>query len=289
MEKFQIVSFDSTIGYGQVNTDQNFYPLGTTLEERRRTMRADKDSILKSAGFSSYKQLFIAMQKRKQNADKYSDGYCYELTPENIAQFEDLYDLDVYADIVKVNPQEGTMNVAIGFPVADCAAIKAYDIERGTILFSHCGGEQIDRYLVPQTIDAMGNVSEKNIVVYTSPFAHTLYYPNPDDLKWATNDEIWKPYKTEDELGAVTVNVSDALMEQLIKRKIPVENIHISPVDTRTSDLCFSNSMAEKNPEKNGRILSGIGFVGSAIPVFDDIQKDNNGVDYPVVKVLKRF
>ena len=43
----------------------------------------------------------------------------------------DLYDYDVYADIVKLTPE--TRNVAIAYPAADCAVVKAVNMKSNEV------------------------------------------------------------------------------------------------------------------------------------------------------------
>ena len=260
MSNFKIVDFNSTREDGQMNTAAVFYPEGTSAEDRKTQMREHKQNLVSRFGLS-YKNIFIPIQKNSKNPDKYEDGLCYTLTKEDVENYDDLYDYDVNADIIKLTPD--TPNIAIAYPVADCAVVKAINTKTNEIVLSHCGGEYIDRYLPMQTIDALGG-NEKDIVVYVSPFAYSLFYTDENSLTWANNNNVWKGCKAfidNGEARSVSINVYKALRRQLLERKILEENLHMSPYNIRKCDMFYSNSRGYKDPSFKGRILSGIAII----------------------------
>ena len=262
MSSFKIVDFNSTREDGQMNTAAVFYPEGTSAEDRKAQMREHKQNLVSRFGLS-YKNIFIPIQKNSKNPDKYEDGLSYTLTREDVKNYEDLYDYDVNADIVKLTPE--TPNIAIAYPVADCAVVKAINTKTNEIVLSHCGGEYIDRYLPMQTIDALGG-SEKDIVVYVSPFAYSLFYDDESKLTWANNSKVWRNCMLRvDNEGAetlsISINIYKALKRQLLERKILEENLHMSPYNIRKSDMFYSNSRGYKDPSYKGRFLSGIAII----------------------------
>ena len=254
MENVRIVDFNSTIDYGQMSL--KFIDNNLDREDRLSILHSNKNRIASEFGLN-YKKLFIADQKNNKTSDLYEDGKCYLLSSEDIAQYDDLYDLDVYADITKINSE--AKNVAICYPVADCAVVKAINTKTNEIVLSHCGGEYIDRYLPMQTIDALGG-SEKDILVYISPFAYNLFYPDVNKLIWANNPKVWEGCKKEVD-GSITVNVYKALKRQLLDRKIPESNLYISSFDTIASKLFYSNSKSHTDDNFSGRFISGIAVV----------------------------
>lgn len=258
MQNMRIVEFNSTIDYGYMN--KNFYPKEMDNDEKNRLVRKNKQNLVNKFGLS-YKNIFIPIQKSNKNSDLYEDGKCYTLTQEDILKYDDLYDLDVYADIVKLTPE--TKNIAIAYPVADCAVVKAVNLKTKEVVLSHCGGEYIDRYLPMQTIDALGGC-EDDIKVYISPFAYSLFYSDASNLVWAKNDLVWKDCKEEKEENGITsvrIDIYKALRRQLLDRKIDFDNIIFSPYDTSTCDMFYSNSRSYQDDRFKGRFLSGIALI----------------------------
>lgn len=271
------VSFDSMRAHGQMNTNKNFYPSFLGASDRKNIMNNNKQHLAEDVGFESYKKIFIPIQKSTRNADKYKDGYCYTLTSEDVEKYEDLYDYDVYADIVKVTSE--TPGIAIAYPAADCAVIKAVNMKTNEAVLAHCGGEYMDRYLPMQTIDALGG-DEKDIKVYVSPFAHSLFYSDANNLTWATNrNSVWfncLEEKEENGMTSVRVNVYKALKNQLMERCISEENIVFSQFDTSKDNEFYSNSRQYQDKKFLGRFLSGI-----------VLTEDKGQEQKPYVKVIR--
>ena len=260
MKDLRIVSFTSQRKHGQMNTAPAFYPEGMEKDERKRLMNINKQDLMDEIGLS-YKNIFIPTQKNNDKCpDLYEDGYCYTLTKEDVNKYPDLYDFDLNADIVKLTPE--TKNIAIAYPAADCAVVKAVNLKTNEVVMAHCGGEYIDRYLPMQTIDALGG-REKDIRVYISPFAYSMYFDDANNLKWANNDDVWKKYKEEKENDgktSVKINIISPLLEQLQNRKIKLNHIHFG-ADINHTDMYYSNSRRYKDKEFAGRNLSGIAII----------------------------
>ena len=259
MDNLRIIEFNSTRKQGQMNRAKSFYPSDMTDDEITKTMQENKQRLVEPYGIS-YKDIFIYDQKNSSKPDAYEDGKSHTLTLDDIKNYDDLYDLSILTDIVKLTPE--TRNIAIAYPVADCAVVKAVNMKTNEITLAHCGGEYIDRYLPMQTIDALGG-NEKDIVVYVSPFAWSLFYDDINNLKWANNPRVWDKYKeiTEGEKTSVKVDVYNALKQQLLDRKIEEANIKFSPYDITKSDLFYSNSKKNQDPSYAGRNLSGIAII----------------------------
>lgn len=258
MENLRIVEFNSTREHGQMN--KSFYPKEMDNAEKTRLVQENKQSIVSDMGLS-YKNIFMPIQKNSKNPDKYEDGLCYTLTPDDVKNYDDLYDYDVYADVIKLTPE--TKNIALAYPVADCAVVKAFNEKTNEVVLSHCGGEYIDRYLPMQTIDALGG-DEKDIKVYVSPFAYKLFYSDANNLSWANNDKVWKQCKEYDEQNGTTsvkIDIYKALKRQLLDRKIAEENLFISPYNISTCDMFYSNSRGYQDESFKGRFMSGIALI----------------------------
>ena len=276
MENLKIIDFNSNIFDGQMNTAASFYPEGMESSTRREIMNDNKQKLMDKIGLN-YQNIFIPIQKNSKNSDKYPNGASYTLTKDDINKYTDLYDYDVYTDIVKLTPE--TRNIAIAFPAADCAVIKAVNTKTNEVVLSHCGGEYIDRYLPMQTIDALGG-NEKDIQVYVSPFAYTLTYNDPSKLVWANDARVWNGCKIFIENNgnvSLKVNVYKALKKQLLERKVLEDNLFISPYDITESDLFYSNSKGYQDKKYAGRNLFGIALV-------DD---DKNIEETDLIKIIK--
>ena len=269
------VSFDTIREYGQMNTNKSFYPEDLTPADRKLIMQTNKNKIANELGLS-YKDIFIPIQKNMNNSDKYEDGKCYTLKQEDKETYDDLYDYDVYTDIVKLT--KDTPNTIVAFPAADCAVIKAVNLKTNEAVLAHCGGEYIDRYLPMQTIDALGG-NEKDIKVYISPFAHEMFYENIDNLKWANNQNVWQSFINEEEKNGIIsarVDVKKALLKQLVDRQIDEENIILSPYNTAVDNEFYSNSRGYQDKTFAGRFLSGI-----ALTDYQNIDEK------PYIKIMK--
>ena len=260
MKNTKIVDFNSSIKDGQMNTAASFYTEGMSVEARREIMNLNKERLVEKFGLT-YKNIFIPIQKNNKTPYKYQDGASYTLTSDDVNNYDDLFNYDVYTDIVKLTPE--TRNVAIAFPAADCAVIKAVNTKTNEVVLSHCGGEYIDRYLPMQTIDALGG-DEKDIKVYVSPFAYTLTYQDSSKLVWANNPRVWngcKEYVTVNNSEALRVDVYKALRKQLIARRIRKENLYMSEYNITESDLFYSNHKSYEDKKYAGRNLFGIAII----------------------------
>lgn len=260
MKNLKVVDFNSCIKNGQMNNSPSFYPEDMSKNDRIILMRLHKQSLMRKIGLD-YRNIFIPIQKSNKTADKYEDGKSYTLTQEDINKYDDLYDYDVYTDIVKLTPE--TRNVAIAYPAADCAVIKAVNTKTNNVVLSHCGGEYIDRYLPMQTIDALGG-NEKDIKVYVSPFAYTLAYQDESKLVWANNPKVWNGCKEYQHINGnkqLVIDLYKALKKQLIARKISEENLYISKNNITESDMFYSNSKSYQDKKYAGRNLFGIALI----------------------------
>ena len=276
MKNLKIVDFNSCILDGQMNTAPVFYPEGITGSARCEIMHLSKQHLVTKFGLN-YNNIFIPIQKSNKTPNKNIDGASYTLTKEDVEKYADLYDYDVYTDIVKLTPE--TRNIAIAYPAADCAVIKAVNIKTNEVVLSHCGGEYIDRYLPMQTIDALGG-DEKDIKVYVSPFAYNLTYQDSSKLVWANNPRVWKDckeYVTVNNSETLRVDVYKALRKQLIARKIKEENLYISKYDITESDLFYSNHKSYQDKKYAGRNLFGIAI----------IDEDKKEEESDLIKVIK--
>ena len=132
MENLRIVEFNSTRKHGQMNTQ--FFDKEMDKTTKIELMNKNKQRIVGEIGLN-YKNVFIPIQKKANNPDKYEDGLCYTLTNEDVSEYANLYDYDVYTDIVKLTPD--VRNVALAYPAADCAVVKAVNMKTNEIVLAH--------------------------------------------------------------------------------------------------------------------------------------------------------
>lgn len=249
------VTFHSTKKHGNMNVQKLHYPEGMPAEERKSQMEQHKKMLAEEIGMD-FRKIFLPIQKNVKSQDRYPDGHTITLTEEIVKQYEDLYDFDYYADIAKITQE--TPYVAVANNIADCANVIAMNLKTQEAVVAHCGGDQMNRNLPLQAIDALGG-KEKDIVVEISPFAHVLTYETGQPA-WLSNREVWDQSLVMQN-GVLFINQYRALERQLRLRKIPDQNIIWSPLDTKTCEELYSNSNANGPLQKksdNGRFISGV-------------------------------
>ena len=184
--------------------------------------KANRLKIAEEVGFD-LNRLFMTLQP-KEAKDR---GSVYVLTPEDLANYKDLYDYDVYADTPKVTPD--TKNVAIGFNIYDGANIVAMNTKTMEATSTFCPGTHIDAE-VPKGIAEVTGGNPEDIIVDVSPFAHVLPLYNANDKNWmpgyVNNMEVWEDALTRDEeTGILYINQLKAIKKGLLAGGIKEENI----------------------------------------------------------------
>ncbi len=264
--------FFSTIANGNMNTNKNFYPEGMTKEEIRKDFNERRIKLGKEKGYPGLKVL-TPIQKSRPNLigkteeeqkqlmekyhSKYQDGHYVRITKEMIEPYEDLYDLDIYADILMIDSK--VPNVALAYPVADCPVVFLEDTKNEVIAMAHCGGEYIDRELPGQIVDSLleeCNSKPYDIAVYIGPHAQKEHYTYDCFPKFIKNEKNWEGCLTE-ENGLIHINMDKAIINQLVKRKISLETIYSSKLDTITDPRFYSNNRSYVDQKKAGRFYTG--------------------------------
>lgn len=272
MLKTNLNYFYSTTLDGNMNTNKNFYPEGMTREEIRQDFNERRIKLGKELGFDGLKILTPIQKSRpvlagkteeekqalidKYNS-KYPDGYAVRITKDMIEEYEDLYDLDIYADILMMD--SSIAGVALAYPVADCPVVIAEDTKNQVVAMAHCGGEYIDRDLPGQLIDSLYeelDSSPHDISVYIGPHAQEESFTYDCFPKFIQNEKRWEGCLTEVN-GLIHINMEKAILMQLAKRSVSLENTNISKIDTITSPMFYSNNRARFDKEKVGRFYTG--------------------------------
>lgn len=272
MLKTNLNYFFSTRENGNMNTNKNFYPEGMTKEEIRSDFNLRRELLGKQIGCDGLK-ILTPIQKSRPNlagkteeeqkvllekyASKYQDGHYVRITSDMIESYEDLYDLDIYSDILMI---DGSIpNVALAYPVADCPVVFAEDTRNHVVAMAHCGGEYIDRELPGQIVDSLYEELDSNscdIRVYVGPHAQEESFTYDCFPKFIQNEENWDECLRE-EKGLIHINMSKAILKQLAQRKIDLSTIYVSPLDTITNPMFYSNNRARLDKEKVGRFYTG--------------------------------
>lgn len=272
MLKTNLQCFYSTIANGNMNTNKNFYPEGMTKEEIRKDFDERRIKLGTELGFDGLKVL-TPIQKSRPNLNnkteqeikvlmdkynaKYPDGHYVRITEEMVEPYADLYDLDIYSDILMMD--SSITNVALAYPVADCPVVFARDNKNDAVAMAHCGGEYIDRDLPGQLIDSLFEEFDSDpldISVYIGPHAQEASYTYDCFPPFIKNESRWEDCLTEVN-GLIHINMEKAILKQLMSRRINLSTIYSSKLDTITNPDFYSNNRARFDKEKAGRFYTG--------------------------------
>ena len=195
--------------------------------------KANRLKIAEEVGFD-LNRLFMALQP-KEAKDR---GSVYVLTPEDLANYANLYDYDVYADTPKVTPD--TPGVAIGFNIYDGANIVAMNTKTMEATSTFCPGTHIDAE-VPKGIAEITGGNPEDIIVDVSPFAHELPLFNPNDKNftpgYVNNGKVWDGALRRDKnTNILYLNQLKAIKKQLLESGIKEENINWGEDSFYTTD-----------------------------------------------------
>lgn len=287
MLKTNLNYFYSTISHGNMNTNKNFYPEGMTKEEIRRDFDERRIELGKEFNYPGLNLLTPIQKSRpvlnnktdeeikllmeKYNS-KYEDGHYVRITKEMIEPYEDLYNLDIYADILMMD--SSITDVALAYPVADCPVVFARDNRHDAVAMAHCGGEYIDRDLPGQLIDSLYEEFDsdpRDISVYIGPHAQEASFTYDSFPKFIKNESRWEGCLTEVN-GLIHINMSKAILMQLAQRSVALESTYISQFDTITDPRFYSNNRSRFEKEKAGRFYTGC-FYGEELVKTKSLQK----------------
>lgn len=264
--------FYSTIRHGNMNTNKDFYPVGMNGEEIKKDFSERRIKLGSEFGYSGLNTI-VASQKMRPNLSgkteeeknvlmakynsKYEDGHYVRITKEMIEPYEDLYKLDIQADILMMD--SSITDVALVHPVADCPVVFARDMKNDVVAMAHCGGEYIDRDLAGQVVDSLYEEFDSNpldISVYVGPHAQEASFTYDQFPKFIRNENRWEGCLTEVN-GLIHINMSKAILKQLSQRGVALESIYVSPLDTITNPNFYSNNRSRFDKEKAGRFYTG--------------------------------
>ncbi len=250
------VVFNTQVKHGQMNTAKAFYPgLEENSEERTRLMREHKQLIADEVGFDINK-IFMSLQASGKHP--YVPGTSYTLTKEDVENYQDLYDYDVWSDTVKLT--RNTPGVVIGFNISDGANVIAMNLKTYEATSTFCSGTHINKG-VPFTIASQLGGNPDDIIVDVSPFTYDLPFIGNDDLKeptWVSNKRNWEDCLSEKN-GILWIDQKKALVRQLEDSGIKQENIFLRENSFQNPNY-YSSQRARltKNPSQDGRFMHGV-------------------------------
>lgn len=267
--------FWSTVADGNMNTNKNFYPEWMSKDEIRTDFTNRRIKLGEKHGFDGLCILTPIQKSRpvltgktedekkellsKYNS-KYSDGHYVKITPDMIYSYYDLYDLDIYADILMMD--SNITNVALAYPAADCPVVFAHNTKDNVVAMAHCGGEYIDRELPGQLIDSIREATDckpYDISVYVGPHAQESSFTYDCFPRFIENENRWQGCLREED-GLIHINMSRAIMMQLVERGVDLDAVYVSKFDTITNPSFYSNNRTRFDKNKAGRFYTGCYF-----------------------------
>lgn len=271
MLKTNLEYFFTTTEHGNMNTNPSFYE-GMTEDEIKKDFTERRIKLGQELGINGLKILTQVQKTRpttngktkeeiKVMKDKYKsmykDGHYVRVTKELIEPYKDLYDLNIYTDILIMD--SSIKNIALAYPVADCPVVFARDNRNDAIAMAHCGGEYIDRNLPAQIIDSLReefDCKPLDISVYVGPHAHEEHFTYDCFPRFIKNANRWDDCLTEVN-GLLHINMGKAILMQLAKKGVDLDSIYVSKLDTITNPLFYSNNRARFDKQKLGRFYTG--------------------------------
>ncbi|MEO6536473.1 MAG: polyphenol oxidase family protein [Candidatus Paceibacterota bacterium] len=148
-------------------------------------------------------------------------------------------------------------NVLLFLLTADCFPVVFYDPLKEVVGLAHLGWKPIDKQLAKKVIAEMREVYEssvEDIQVFLGPGIHkeSYLFENPPHR----NLSGWSQFLTISESGETHIDLIGHIEEQLLGKGILPKNIHISPIDTATSNEYFSHYRAIRSGEAEGRFAT---------------------------------
>lgn len=190
-----------------MNTAVRFYKEGMSRGEIRDDFNRRRIEFGKRNGFDGLKILtpiqksFPNLQEKTEEEkqillekynSKYADGHFVRITQEMIDRYTDLYDLDIYSDILMIVKE--LPGIALAYPVADCPVLFVEDTKNQVAAMAHCGGEYIDRELPAQVVEAVRKETDakrEDLNVFVGPHAQKESFIYDKTPVWVRHFNIW--------------------------------------------------------------------------------------------------
>lgn len=170
----------------------------------------------------------------------YAPTATYELLAEVDARSTTQHTGEVVADALFTE----VPGVGLFLPVADCVATVVYDPVGKRLALLHLGRHSTLAGLVAKTIkhfEARGS-NARDLIVWMSPSAQREtykleYFDQKDDSDWQSY------YDVKDD--GVYIDMQGYNRQRFIDSGVSMSNIHISPINTMTSDDYFSHAAGD--------------------------------------------
>ena len=137
-----------------------------------------------------------------------------------------------------------TPNVGLFLPVADCVATIVHDPVRHYLATVHLGRDSTVAELMQKVINKFVREGSRpeDLLVWMSPSAKRETYL----MKWFDHeaDPGWQDFIQKTDQG-IHLDLSGYNRAAALGAGVSVGNIHISPINTMTSDNYFSHSMGD--------------------------------------------
>lgn len=170
----------------------------------------------------------------------YTPQATYELLAEVDERSTTKHTSEVVADALFTE----TPGVGLLLPVADCIATIVYDPVLRKLALLHLGRHSTLTGLVAKTVSHFEVRGSRagDLIVWMSPSAaRPTYRLDHFDRK---DDPEWKPFRDVKEDG-VYIDMQGYNRQQFIAAGLETRNIHISPINTMTSDDYFSHARGD--------------------------------------------
>lgn len=266
-----VTYFHSTMNHGNMNCTASFYPNEMSQAEIRMNFDQRRYLLGKEMGFNGYRILTAIQKKRpvftgkteeeqeklmREYLGKYPDGHYVMVTMDMVRMYPDLYDLDIEADILMMNPS--TPDIVLAQPVADCPVVFVEDTKSHVVAMGHCGGEYIDRGLPGQIVDAVCHETGckmEDVRAYVGPHIHVDDFTYDCYPPFALHSDRWKnSIRTIN--GTIHIDLKNAVLMQLLERGVSLFHITCSTKNTAHDNL-YSHSSSRFDESKSGRFYTG--------------------------------
>lgn len=254
---FDVHIFESTTKHGPISPSSKFYPKSWTTDKIKQDFLERRLLLGKENGFDG-KKIIVPIQKSETTKHLYPDGKYILITKQLIENYDDLWDLNLYADTLIID--NNLPGIVLGFPAADCPILIIEDKANNICALSQCGAEYINRELPISTLNSLkevANTKEKDFRIYISSCAKVNHYIYDKYPKWATNKKVWTN-NIHISSNKYHINLENAIVQLLLKNNIKLSQIYINPKDTITDPTLYSNSASHnQTKDKLGRQLIG--------------------------------
>ena len=218
---------------------------------------------------------------------KYERGHYFVADEDVFAMDEDLWNVDIPADVVVLKKDNPGMVIA--YPVSDEPVVIVEDKENGVCSLAHCSIERINKEIPNYAVDAVVNEAGsniKNLKVYISSNLkkeNNYFLFKPSFIN--EHKKIWKDCTYNGAKAHINVNFKNdilnrifkyfaysidqemAIHNMLVRKGVDPLNITISDINTFSNPIYYSSAAESLYglDSKNGKFLVGA-YYGETFP-----------------------